>query len=214
MTTQQASPETKREAYCQEYVRSGGKLQQSALAAGYGTTGAGVRANELMKDTRVTSRIEEILRDRFVTEGLKAHQVILNLSKKSSPANAVQLRAAKELMVLGGMFKKASEAAHAADAATKSKAELAGMCQAFADGMQHLFCLDSPSTGSQTGIKHVAGVYTITDAERAGEWLTKLHSDWTQKLPGQVETRPNLYLPPDEDLVQDEETEDDEWVAQ
>jgi hypothetical protein len=209
------TPEERHEAFAREYVKSGGKLYASAVSAGFPVASAAVRANELMKRDDILRRIDELLRERFVTEGQKAHATLLALSKRSSPKDAVRLRAAKELMVLGGMFRKADAASHAADVEKRSQAEKVGMCHALANGMVILLCNETPSSGSQTGIKFVNGTYTITNAERAGEWLTKLHADWTTVLPGTVDTRPSLYTPPEADPVEDmpEETDEDEWVA-
>jgi hypothetical protein len=208
--------EERREEFCREYVRSGGKIYASAVHSGFPAASAAVRGNELMKRGDIQERIAELLRERFVTEGMKAHAVVLGLSKRSSQKDAVKLRAAKELMTLGGLFKKADAASHAADAEKRSKLELANMCHEFANGMMRLFCNETPSSGLQTGIAHNGGVYTIVNPGRAGEWLTKLHRDWTVTLPGQVDTRPSLYQPPEaapvvEEAPEDEEDED--WSA-
>jgi hypothetical protein len=207
--------EERREEFCREYVRSGGKIYASAVHSGFPAASAAVRGNELMKRGDIQERIAELLRERFVTEGMKAHAVVLGLSKRSSQKDAVKLRAAKELMTLGGLFKKADAASHAADAEKRSKIEVANMCHEFANGMMKLLCNETPSSGSQTGIKFVAGTYTIVNAERAGEWLTKLHADWTTVLPGTIDTRPSLHQPPaDEPPVVDEpENEDEDWIA-
>jgi hypothetical protein len=221
MAQTERSPEERREAFCREYIANGGKIYHAAVHAGFPAASASVRGNELMKRSDVQERLAELLRERFVTEGVKAHQVVLALSKRSSQKDAVKLRAAKELMTLGGLFKKADAAEHARDAEKRSQAELVGMCQEFAAGMLRLFCLESPGSGHQTGIKFVDGAYTIVNAERAGEHLTNLYRGWTEKIPAKYGAgqTPNLYhsvhyeVPAEPEPVETTEDEDEDWTA-
>jgi hypothetical protein len=214
-------PAERREAFCQEYVRNGGMLFNAAVHAGYPRASAAVRANELMKTAGIQERIAELLRERFVVEGVKAHKVVLGLSKRSTQKDAVKLRAAKELMTLGGLFKKADAASHAADAEKRSKQETAAMCQEFAIGLQYLLTLDSASSGFQTGIQFKDNVFKVVNADDASRHLNYLWRGWTETLPARFGTglTPNIYHKDNYEMPGEEvdgvpaEVEDEDWTA-
>lgn len=215
--------EERREDFCRCYIRTGGKLHQSAIAAGYPSASASVRANELMKMPAIQARLDELLREKFVTEGTKAHETVLRLSKKSTQADAVKLRAAKELMILGGMFKKADAAAHAADAEKRgiqsTREGYALLARAAADLLM--------VPGITTGITFddSTGTVTVTNTEHATDYLTSLyrgfqsdgrlnpdaksHPEWG--VWHDWKSRPSLgnAAPPVEEPI----VEDEEWAA-
>jgi hypothetical protein len=202
------TPEQRREAFCRAYVQNGGRLQQSAVSAGYPAASASVRANELMKRDDILRRIDELLRERFVVEGQKAHETILKLSKKSSPADAVKLRAAKELMVLGGMFRKADAASHAADASKREFQSQAEGYALLARAVAELLTVPGISTGIT--FDATTGKVTVTNADHASAFLTNLYHGFTTKRPApSVRSTPVVDEPPDEPEDEDEE----EWVA-
>lgn len=188
------TPAERREDFCKAYVRSGGVLGSSAQAAGFPPKSSHTRATELMQRNDVQERIAELLRERFVVEGTKAHAVVLQLSKKSTPADAVKLRAAKELMVLGGLFKKMDQAAYESSADKREQSTLIEVGKKMAAYAVGLLCLETPNSGHQTGIKFIDGVYTIVNAEEASAHLTKEHHQWTVTLPARIANTPKSML--------------------
>jgi hypothetical protein len=210
-------PEERRDLFAREYVASGGKLYASAVSAGFPAASASVRANELMRRDDVLKRIDELLREKFVVEGQKAHTLLIQLSKRSSQKDAVRLRAAKELMVLGGLFKKADAAAHAADAVKRSNTEIVEWSREFSAGMLAMLCQETASSGHQTGISFTEpGVFRVVNAERASEHLNQMWHRWTVTIPAKYATTGqtlNIYRV-DEPIEEENEDEDQDWVAE
>ena len=62
----------KQEAFCREFVRSGGKKTHSAVAAGYGETSARTRAWELIQRTDIQARIRDITNKTLSALGTEA----------------------------------------------------------------------------------------------------------------------------------------------
>jgi hypothetical protein len=202
------TPEERHECFAREYVKSGGKLYASAVSAGYPVASAAVRANELMKRDDILRRIDELLRERFVTEGQKAHATLLALSKRSSPKDAVRLRAAKELMVLGGMFRKASDASHAADAEKREVQSREGGYALIAQAVTEMLTVPGISTGFKFDAH--TGTVTVTNADHASAFLTNLYKGFTTKrpLPTPAVTVPDVEPEPDP------EDDDEDWRAE
>lgn len=64
---------TKRQdAFCSEYVRSGGKKEHSAIVAGYGKTSARTRAWELIQRDDIQQRIRDITQKTLSALGVEA----------------------------------------------------------------------------------------------------------------------------------------------
>lgn len=71
---------TKLERFCQEYVVDNNGLQ-AAMRAGYAEKGAGVRASELLKRSKVELRIKELRGELRERAGVTADMVVAELAK-------------------------------------------------------------------------------------------------------------------------------------
>jgi len=96
-------------AFAENFVSSGGKAEQSAVRAGYATTGdaAHVRANELLRHEGVLAMIRHLCDTRLRASVAMAAAQLEHLAQHARGGNsgdAVKLKACEALLDRGGML--------------------------------------------------------------------------------------------------------------
>jgi len=91
------------EAFCQEYVATGGKRTEAAERAGYGggRKACGVAGTRLASRPDIQQRVFEITRERFITDAPAGRAVMMELAT-SAKSELVRFHAAKDLLDRAG----------------------------------------------------------------------------------------------------------------